>query len=111
MSFKWNSTKPIQPIVSRAKTMDKSVMKHAKKTCENVQTKSRNRAPVLTGKLRRGIVVMSVQDGYTVYGMELYTVFQEAGTKWVRAKWFMRDSINEELPKFLGMPMEEMLGL
>lgn len=111
MSAKWNSVKPIKPIINKAKTMDESVKKHAKVTCENVKTKSRNRAPVLSGRLRRGIVVVSVQDGYTVYGMEYYTIFQEAGTKWVQAKWFMRDAINEELPKFLGMPMEKMLGL
>lgn len=111
MSAKWHATTPIKPTIQRAKTMDKTAMKHAKVTCENVKTKSRNRAPFRTGKLRRGIVVVSVQDGYMVYGMEYYTIFQEAGTKWVQAKWFMRDAINEELPKFLGMPMEKLLGL
>lgn len=111
MSFKWNPTTPIRPTIQRAKTMDKAVMNNAKVLCENVRNKSRSRAPVLSGKLRRGITVMSVQDGYTVYGMEHYTVFQEAGTRWVKAKWFMRDSINEELPKFLNMPVEKLLGL
>lgn len=111
MSVKWHSAKPLIAIVKQGKNMPKAIMNNAKILCENVKTKSRNRAPVLSGRMRRGIVVVSIRDGYMVYGMERYTVFPEAGTKWQRAKWFMKSSIEEELPKFLNMPMEKMIGL
>lgn len=91
--------------------MEKNVHQHARTTLTNIKSLAQKRAPVLTGKLRRGIVVVRVSNGYMVYGKEYYTIFQEAGTKYFKGKWFMRSSINQEVPKFLNIPADDLLGL
>lgn len=91
--------------------MEKNIHDRAKDTLSGVRNLAKRNAPVLTGALRRGIVVVRISNGYMVYGKEHYTIYQEQGTKYFSGKWFMRNAINQELPKFLNMPVEDLLGI
>jgi len=112
MSVGWTSCKPAiaitGSIISSIPRIPDTVIKPV---AENISKDAKSSAPVKTGALRRGITVAKIQDGYTVYGKEYYTIYQEEGTRYFRGKFFMKNAITRQLPKLLNIPIQKIFAI
>jgi len=92
-------------VVSSIKKFTRQVEENIKKALEessvNIEGKARQKAPVLTGNLKRAITHKMVDDGFTgeigTYDVE-YAPHVEYGTSKTPARPYLRPSLEEELP-------------
>lgn len=96
MSFRWlDASTTINLVTHVASNYLRELLPEMKKVLEVVANDARKEAPVKTGALRKGIVVIAVSQGYSVIGKEYYTIFQEQGTRYFKGKWFMKNAITK----------------
>lgn len=94
MSFRWlDAGITIDLVTNVASNYLKTVLPEMKRVLELVANDAKKNAPVKTGALRKGIVVIAISQGFSVIGKEYYTVFQEQGTRYFKGKWFMKNAI------------------
>jgi HK97 gp10 family phage protein len=56
---------------------------------EDATEQARSEAPVRTGKLRASIGWMRIAEGFKIFAEVPYAVYQEFGTRYIKAKLFM----------------------
>lgn len=106
MGFKVDVTgidETIEGLKKYFKSVEDNIKDVVKESAVNIESKSKMKAPVDTGNLRRGITHQVLDNGLDAeigtYDIE-YAPYIEYGTSKNPAKPYLRPSLEEELPNF-----------
>lgn len=80
-------------------TMKEACDMAVKETCEEIQKTAKELVPVKTGKLRDSIQIKVDKSQGTVYSDASYAEYVENGTRYMKAKPFLRPAYNSEAEK------------
>lgn len=109
LSFRYIAAPNIAQLQSYINALPQKVDALLKESADAIQHEAQANAPVKTGALRSGIVVIRITNGYMVYASVDYSRYQEEGTsRGIRGTRFMYNAMVSEGSNLTGRALSEL---